>query len=529
MTSPRLSFEHSEMPHTSSPYAAYASDPETSALLDACVGRIARRDGNDFVIESGHIHHIADWLRAAIANDEPWLKNVDEHGRPKKLLKFGSVDAILREADKAMIKAAQKLRSVKLVDGDEEFVEMLEVGYYVVQLLTPAALDQESAEMQHCIGGGGYDRNLDDGEHNYFSLRDQNGKPHVTIEVENGRLTQFQGKQNTFPVEKYRKLFVPFIKARHWHVDIPAGRLGYVVDIHGNWSSIYDLPVGLKVSGDLDLDGTDITSLPDDLEVEGTLRISDTKVAVLPKGLSVGRHLIMSRANITSLPEGLVIAGDLFLNETPITDLPADISVGGHLGLAGSLIKKLPDGMRVNGSLFLVGTPITVLPDGLSVRKHLMLTGSSITKLPAGLSVGGDLDLDVTPITDLPDGLRVGGDLNLCRTEISALPEDLKLGGRLMISESRLGAFQRNLTIGKTVDLRGSRVQALPADIGDDVLVYFRKSLFKDSCLFASEFRKKFGMQKTDNFQKVAGAVGSWIRHFRQGRNQLVSMWEHSS
>ncbi len=170
----------SEIEERLRPY--HGGDERLGLLLSYCVGRLMLRTakaGGDWreIARDEELRHIADWLKAAIVNENAWLKNVDEWGRPKKLLKFSSIEDIIKEADKAMLKATQRLGSVKLVEGDEELYAHLEDGSYLVRLKTPAALDRESAQMQHCIGNGSYDDELDKPDNLYLSLRDKHGKP----------------------------------------------------------------------------------------------------------------------------------------------------------------------------------------------------------------------------------------------------------------------------------------------------------------------------------------------------------------
>ena len=113
------------------------------------------------------------------------------------------------------------------------------------------------------------------------------------------------------------------------------------------------------------------------------------------------------------------VKGDLDLRGTQITSLPDGLTVGGYLDLRGTQITSLPDGLTVGGSLDLRGTQITSLPDGLTVGGYLYLQGTQITSLPDGLTVGGSLDLQGTQITSLPDGLTVGGYLDLQGTQIT--------------------------------------------------------------------------------------------------------------
>ena len=88
--------------------------------------------------------------------------------------------------------------------------------------------------------------------------------------------------------------------------------------------------------------------------------------------------------------KNLEVDGDLHLSYTKITSLPAGLKVGGYLNLAYTKITSLPAGLKVGGYLNLGGTPLT--------------------SLPAGLKVDGDLDLDRTKITSLQrDSRWVGG------------------------------------------------------------------------------------------------------------------------
>lgn len=445
---------------------AMCSDDYTEyKLLDACVGRLARRDGASFKIDDEQLRHIVDWLRAALANNEPWLKNLDGHGRPKKLLKFGSVDAIVREADKAMLKAAQRVKGVKLVDGDESLFEMLGDGYYVVRLLTPAALDRETSEMQHCIGNGGYDKHLIDGNHLYLSLRDQAGHPHVTIEVADGYITQLQGKQNAIPVDKYRRLLIPFIKSQAWQVHIPAYRLGYVIDIHEEWHSIYDLPSSLEVKGNLFLDDTEVTRLPKNLVVGGVFSISGTAITELPEKLMVGGSLDVSRTQILSLPEGLKISGNLHLSRSSVTELPEDIEVSGDLYFNDSNLIRLPKGFKAARDLFLQRTKLRELPENLTVGGSLLLQGTHFEYLPKGLAIGKGLYVEHSPLTELPEDIKIGTDLDIKGTNIKSLPANLKLMGYLDLEDTEITSLPPGLEVAGSLYLSGTAISSLPDDI----------------------------------------------------------------
>ena len=81
-------------------------------------------------------------------------------------------------------------------------------------------------------------------------------------------------------------------------------------------------------SGYLNLIGTQITVLPDNLSVGGFLDLSGTQITVLPDNLSVGGSLDLRGTAITQLPEGLTVGGSLHLEGTGIINYPVVYDCG---------------------------------------------------------------------------------------------------------------------------------------------------------------------------------------------------------
>ena len=71
--------------------------------------------------------------------------------------------------------------------------------------------------------------------------------------------------------------------------------------------------------GSLDLRGTQITALPDNLTVGGSLDLRGTQITALPDNLTVGGWLDLSGTQITALPDNLTVGGSLDLSGTQIT------------------------------------------------------------------------------------------------------------------------------------------------------------------------------------------------------------------
>ena len=91
------------------------------------------------------------------------------------------------------------------------------------------------------------------------------------------------------------------------------------------------------------------------------------EVAKKKKAIVITGFLDLRGSGITELPNNLTVSGNLFLSDTGITALPYNLTVGGSLYLSGTRITTLPDTLKVRGSLNLRRTGITALPDKLTV------------------------------------------------------------------------------------------------------------------------------------------------------------------
>ncbi|MFU0507365.1 PcfJ domain-containing protein [Pseudaminobacter sp. NGMCC 1.201702] len=306
------------------------------ALLRCSVGRIAAnniRSEYPKTLAEGwsspfprraELRHIVDWLVSSAAEGAAWLANVDEKCRPRKLLKCSSYADLLREADKAMDrKNAQSAKA--LGPDDERPVADLADGFRLMQLLTPAALDLESRRVHHCVGHGSYDAELLSGDIEIYSLRDRNGRPVLTIEIGHAapekygegaessdrhrEIVQIQGKRNCAPDPKHLELLKPYARQADWK-----GRKyywPYVIDVDGIEHYLDEIPAGTILK---------------------SLCVIDTFSASLPGGLTVLGDAYIGR-NVTELPENLDVGGSLMIASARPLLLPESLRVGGRVRL----------------------------------------------------------------------------------------------------------------------------------------------------------------------------------------------------
>ena len=88
------------------------------------------------------------------------------------------------------------------------------------------------------------------------------------------------------------------------------------------WKLLNNVPLTedeLTIKGNLDLDDSEIKTLPEDLQVNGFLSLAESDIESLPEGLSIGRSLNLSYCKeITSLPKGLEVGWNLNIRGTKL-------------------------------------------------------------------------------------------------------------------------------------------------------------------------------------------------------------------
>ncbi|MCV9964142.1 PcfJ domain-containing protein [Pararhizobium sp. BT-229] len=394
------------------------------------------------------LRHIVDWLRAAIFNDAPWLSKVDDSGRPRKLLKYGTVAAMVAEVDRDMLRQARRNGAPSDgLEGTESYMELGE-GWCLVRLLTARALDYESSMMQHCIGNGGYDAQLADPESLFLSLRDPSGKPHATIAVNGSEIVDVSGKQNELPRTKYIKRMAPFF-LKVGDVSYLDGSYGVVMDVHGKVYGYDELPEVLEVSGDLHLHhdsphgakcrlprviraGGGVAIEEDifegELELVEAERVDVAGTGMLAKhcAFKVSHELDLSGSDIEQLPDNLVLNGNLQLKGAALTHLPKGLSVGGELDLKGTDISVLPDDLSAF-SIRIEDTEVTSLGP-LRLLKDVFAANSKLAELPADLFVQDVLDISESAVTAIPEGICVLRGISASGCKHIRLPRRLDVG-----------------------------------------------------------------------------------------------------
>jgi hypothetical protein len=444
-------------------------DARVQLLLTYCLGRLFIKDdgrGGDWKALAASVdgRHIADWLRAAVANGEPWLGKVDELGRPRKLMKFGKVEQVAAEANKAMLKANQT-KIAHVADGNEAFVMELGNGLYVVRLLTPEALDYESSIMQHCIGNGGYDGALASGERQFFSVRGVTGKPHVTIDIDtaSGLVCQLKGKQNAHPDPVYVEALTPFFRSRPGIRFL--GNTGLILDQNHRLVHVRSLPDGTVVDGDLRISGGDELVLPKNLTVKGDVEIRFIKNIALPETLSVGGTFLIEAAHLGGKIEQLTVGGWSAFFADVTHDTPSFLGTASveHLGFDNAAITELPN-LKVES----ISIDNCAISDLSSLSVHEGLTALRLTNLPNVTEIPairpvGKLEIYEMPLRDyetLPDAEEI----TFGKMVVGKLPENMSVPGMLTFSCCKMEELPPGLTVGNIAFIE-TQAPEFPSDM----------------------------------------------------------------
>ena len=277
-------------------------------------------------------------------------------------------------------------------------------------------------------------------------------------------------------------------------------------DVHLALKKLRRMPPNMRIhDGDLLLSGEGITSLPDNLTVNGYLYLDNNPITQLPENLTVNGNLYLQHNAITKIPASLVVNGTLNINgsgvqeiepgatmntlsvsdNTTLSTIPDGVNIKFMISIHDSSVASLPQNLSNLESIDIMRSPITAFPSGMRLR-YFRIHGSNIQNLPDDLSVT-QLELKDTLITELPDSLRVHADLAVVNTPLKKLPNNLILKSLIAVNTD-LTELPAGLRVRGHVNVRGSKITSVPddAEIGD--ITGLTKQTIDRDAEFASTF-----------------------------------------
>jgi hypothetical protein len=271
------------------------------------------------------------WLKEAVEKEESWIDKKDDSGRVKRLLHVRTLDDAQRLCDEDEARATRKkLVERDLAEGndpaDVQTAHRFDDGMVAVKLKTPTALRWEGRHMRHCLGDLAYARRLTTQGVKYYSIRDAQGRPHVTLEVVGRRVTQCKGRANHDPVPAYGAKIEWLAGAMDWHGSALDGERA-MADYMTLNEMVFRRDVSLSEA---------MLPLARTLYARGTVRATGLdRLTTLPWVMHVRGDLILRKCrNLRHMPEWLRVDGDLVLEDCgAVRQLASNVFVGGTLSM----------------------------------------------------------------------------------------------------------------------------------------------------------------------------------------------------
>ena len=172
---------------------------------------------------------VLDWinthLKSYLANNKENQTKIEHildyfasNARPKRIsrMSYEQAKSNTKKWNKSLIKRGKNITET---DSDIEVVLNFNDGFKFVKLKSQRAYEREGNLMRHCVASY-YGRDV-----NVYSLRDEDNKPHCTIEEDR----QIKGKGNGCISPKYIKYVVEFLENLGMSVsDSEMSNLGYI-------------------------------------------------------------------------------------------------------------------------------------------------------------------------------------------------------------------------------------------------------------------------------------------------------------
>jgi len=148
-------------------------------------------------------------------------------------------------------------------------------------------------------------------------VKEEDDKLLITYSLKDDGVNEIEELLSEYiPVKKpYLKENIEFQRGRNPKRTLGIGKVVRIRQWFEKWAPYAEYEIdddlNIYVKSGLYLNGTKITSLPDNLKVEDGLFLENTKITSLPNNLEVGRNLVLHNTNITSLPDDLEVKGSI--------------------------------------------------------------------------------------------------------------------------------------------------------------------------------------------------------------------------
>lgn len=226
-----------------------------------------------------------------------------------------------RRTEDTLAKNSEKNRR----ESDRGVYKIMDVndGLYVVQLFSPQSLDYEGSMLNHCVGDGYYDNQVYLKSVQIYSIRDARGYPYLTIEVNNGKISQCYGYNNRVPNDpKLRTAVRTLMRAQNLDIDTWNPLIAYTKQ-NNILYDVFNLPENFVLNHSIDLCGMGLEKLPNmsTVTVNSDFLCSTNKLTDLTGAPNTVKNEVKCSCNPLKSLRGMPrnIGGKIYLSETQLT------------------------------------------------------------------------------------------------------------------------------------------------------------------------------------------------------------------
>lgn len=404
------------------------------------------------------IRQVCVWITDALTSKRPWVERLDNEGRPDRLQQISTLEDAQNRVDKdaernlkEQFSEAGMMLGRKQRQGHIKIIRKLPDGNFWIQLLTGSALREEGNLMHHCLGNGTYDPFIRREGTAIYSLRNSNGFPQVTMQVENGVLLQCRDGENAPPLAENMDAVRAFIQEKH----LAMGKdftLVCIVNQDGEYHSLREIPKGFRFNGSYVLKNSEwLKEFPADLSVAGEMLIKDCKnFERIDKSVKGEKSIkIDNCAKLQTLTGNLSAKNSLTIsNNHELESISGKLCAGMNLEINSCY-----------GLLYMAGN----LAAGRDIEIHCC---SALLDIGNKIYAGNTMKIGAcTQLKSIGKDITVGRDLHITNCQLfSTVGENLHVEGNLIIAHCpNIKPLPLSTHVGKIIYWDGKTFESVAA------------------------------------------------------------------
>lgn len=374
------------------------------------------------------IRQVCTWIAEALTSKRQWIERVDNVGRPERLQQISTLKDAQNRVDKdaerslrAEFSEAGIMLGRKQRQGHIKIIEKLPDGSFWIQLLTPAALQEEGTLMNHCLGNGTYNAFIRREGAAIYSLRNSSGLPQVTLQVENGTLLQCRDRENAPPLGDDTNAVRAFIRKNNFAMG-PDLTLVCLVHQDGEYHSLRETPENFRFNGDYVLKKAAwLKAFPADFSVAGEILVKGCdELETIDRNVKGATSV-----KIDNCPKLIKLTGNLSAKDSLTISYNHGLeSISGNL--------RTENRLEINSCYGLV----SITGDLIAGRDLEIRNCSALRNMGDKIYAGNTMKINVcTQLRSLGNDITVGGDLEITNCQLfSTIGENLHVEGKLIIT-----------------------------------------------------------------------------------------------